>query len=48
VQIQELKDFFGMDELESILLIQKSKCAFVNYKTEASCEKAYTLFNGES
>jgi hypothetical protein len=47
VQIQELKDFFGMDELESILLIRKSNCAFVNYKTEASCVKAHALSNNK-
>lgn len=47
VQIRELKDFFGMDELESILLIAKSNCAFVNYKTEASRDKALSLFNNK-
>ena len=47
MHIRELKEFFGMDELESILLIRKSGCAFVNYKTEASCEKARSLFNNE-
>jgi hypothetical protein len=47
VHIRELKDFFGMDELESILLIRKSNCAFVNYKTEASCEKALSLFHNK-
>ena len=45
VQIGELKDFFGTEELESILLMKKSNCAFVNYKTEASREKALSQFN---
>jgi len=45
VPLQDLKEFFAIDGLESIFLIRKSNCAFVNYKTEEDCAKALTMFN---
>ncbi|EXJ81345.1 hypothetical protein A1O3_07635 [Capronia epimyces CBS 606.96] len=46
--IIELKDHFSKeatDDIESVFLISKSNCAFVNYKTEASCAAAMTRFH---
>jgi RNA recognition motif. (a.k.a. RRM, RBD, or RNP domain) len=48
VSLEELKEFFAMNELESIFLIQKSNCAFVNYKTEEACSTALSMFNDRS
>jgi hypothetical protein len=48
VQLEELKEFFAMDTLESIFLIRKSNCAFVNYKTEEACSTALSMFNDKS
>jgi hypothetical protein len=45
VLLEELKDFFVLDGLESIFLIRKSNCAFVNYKTEEACSLALSMFN---
>lgn len=47
-QITELKDHFARDatdDIESVFLISKSNCAFVNYKTEESCATAMTRFH---
>lgn len=48
VPLEELKEFFAIDGLESLFLIRKSNCAFVNYKTEEDCAKALQLFNDRS
>lgn len=45
VQLEELKEFFAIEGLESIFLIRKSNCAFVNYKTEEICSIALQRFN---
>ena len=47
-QVIDLKDHFSRDatdEIESVFLISKSNCAFVNYKTEASCAAAMSRFH---
>ncbi|RMD44354.1 hypothetical protein DV735_g819, partial [Chaetothyriales sp. CBS 134920] len=47
-QIMDLKDHFSSeatDDIESVFLISKSNCAFVNYKTEASCTAAMVRFH---
>ena len=44
----ELKDFFSdgaSKEIESVFLISKSNCAFINYKTDVSCNDAMTRFH---
>ncbi|KAL5360814.1 YT521-B-like domain-containing protein [Aspergillus floccosus] len=46
--IVDLKDFFARDmnkDLESVFLISKSNCAFVNYKTERACLAALSRFH---
>ncbi|EXJ65242.1 hypothetical protein A1O7_01583 [Cladophialophora yegresii CBS 114405] len=46
--IIDLKDHFARDateDIESVFLISKSNCAFVNYRTEASCAAAMTRFH---
>jgi len=46
--IADLKDHFSRDateDIESVFLISKSNCAFVNYKTEASCTAAMSRFH---
>ncbi|KIW98681.1 uncharacterized protein Z519_00342 [Cladophialophora bantiana CBS 173.52] len=46
--IIDLKDHFSRDatdDIESVFLISKSNCAFVNYKTEASCAAAMARFH---
>ncbi|RDW93238.1 putative YT521-B-like splicing factor [Aspergillus mulundensis] len=46
--IVELKDHFSQDatrDLESVFLISRSNCAFVNYKTEEACIRALTRFH---
>jgi hypothetical protein len=48
VVLEELKEFFALDGLESIFLIRKSNCAFVNYKTEEACSRALSTFNDKS
>jgi hypothetical protein len=48
VRLEELKDFFAIDGLESIFLIRKSNCAFVNYKREEDCAHALATFNDKS
>lgn len=47
-QIIDLKDHFSRDattDIESVFLISKSNCAFVNYKSESSCAAAMTRFH---
>ncbi|OQU94752.1 RNA recognition motif aka RRM, RBD, or RNP domain-containing protein isoform 1 [Cladophialophora immunda] len=46
--IIDLKDHFAReatDDIESVFLISKSNCAFVNYKSEASCAAAMARFH---
>ncbi|GKZ27774.1 hypothetical protein AbraIFM66951_004900 [Aspergillus brasiliensis] len=46
--IVDLKDYFSQNatkELESVFLISKSNCAFINYKTESACAAALSRFN---
>lgn len=48
VSLEELKEFFALEGLESIFLIRKSNCAFVNYKTDEFCSLALSMFNDKS
>ena len=44
----ELKDYFSREatnEIESVFLISKSNCAFVNYRTEEACAAAMARFH---
>lgn len=46
--IIDLKNHFSRDaanDIESLFLISKSNCAFVNYKTEAACAAAMNRFH---
>ncbi|KPI45677.1 Zinc finger CCCH domain-containing protein 45 [Cyphellophora attinorum] len=46
--IVDLKDYFSRDateDIESVFLISKSNCAFVNYKSEESCQAAMGRFH---
>lgn len=46
--IADLKDHFSKNatkEIESVFLISKSNCAFVNYKSETACAEAMTRFH---
>ncbi|OJJ36798.1 hypothetical protein ASPWEDRAFT_58602 [Aspergillus wentii DTO 134E9] len=46
--VVDLKDHFSRDAtsaIESVFLISKSNCAFINYKTEAACAAALARFN---
>jgi hypothetical protein len=46
--IAALKDYFSTDargEIESVFLISKSNCAFVNYCTEQACDEAMARFH---
>ncbi|KAF1971515.1 hypothetical protein BU23DRAFT_581623 [Bimuria novae-zelandiae CBS 107.79] len=46
--VMALKDHFSRDatkDIESLFLISKSNCAFVNYRTEASCTAAMHRFH---
>jgi hypothetical protein len=45
VFLEELKEFFALKGLESIFLIRRSNCAFVNYKTEEACSLALSTFH---
>ena len=40
-----LKDYFATSEIESVFLISKSNCAFVNYRTETACNEAMIRFH---
>lgn len=47
-KVIDLKDHFSRDatnDILSVFLISKSNCAFVNYKTEASCAAAMSRFH---
>lgn len=44
----ELKDYFAREatkDIESVFLISKSNCAFVNYKSELACSSAMARFH---
>lgn len=44
----DLKDHFSREatrDIESLFLISKSNCAFVNYRTEAACQAAMQRFH---
>ncbi|KAM0802556.1 YT521-B-like domain-containing protein [Usnea florida] len=46
--ISDLKDHFSKDatkDIESVFLISKSNCAFVNYRTEGACAAAMSRFH---
>lgn len=46
--VVDLKDHFARDathDIESVFLISKSNCAFVNYRTEESCTAAAARFH---
>lgn len=46
--VTDLKDHFSRDatkDIESLFLISKSNCAFVNYRTEAACVAAMNRFH---
>lgn len=46
--VVDLKDHFSQDatnNIESVFLISKSNCAFVNYKTAAACATALARFH---
>ncbi|CAK1368025.1 hypothetical protein CB0940_11275 [Cercospora beticola] len=46
--VVDLKDHFSRDatdDIESVFLIAKSNCAFVNYRTEAACVAAMNRFH---
>lgn len=46
--VTDLKDHFSRDatkDIESLFLISKSNCAFVNYRTEAACISAMNRFH---
>lgn len=47
-QVIDLKDYFSRDaknDIESVFLISKSNCAFVNYRTEQACNEAMARFH---
>ncbi|KAH8145609.1 uncharacterized protein LAJ45_10410 [Morchella importuna] len=47
-QVMDLKEYFSReakDDIESVFLISKSNCAFVNYRTELSCAQAMERFH---
>ncbi|KAK6350851.1 hypothetical protein TWF718_004033 [Orbilia javanica] len=43
--VTALKDYFATTQIESVFLISKSNCAFVNYKTETACTEAMQKFH---
>ena len=46
--VSDLKDHFSKDatkDIESVFLISKSNCAFVNYRSEPACAAAMTRFH---
>ncbi|KIW03343.1 hypothetical protein, variant [Verruconis gallopava] len=46
--VTDLKDHFSREatrDIESLFLISKSNCAFVNYRTEAACQAAMKRFH---
>ncbi|KAF1998063.1 hypothetical protein P154DRAFT_536697 [Amniculicola lignicola CBS 123094] len=47
-RVEDLKDHFSRDateDIESVFLISKSNCAFVNYRTEGACTAAMHRFH---
>lgn len=44
-QLEEMKDFFASEGIESIFFIRRSHCAFVNYSTQKACEEAMAAFH---
>lgn len=47
-EVIDMKDYFARDLryfIESVFLISKSNCAFVNYRTEKSCNEAMARFH---
>ena len=47
-QVTDLKEHFSREattDIESVFLISKSNCAFVNYRTESACAAAMTRFH---
>ena len=47
-QVVDLKEYFSKDaknDIESVFLISKSNCAFVNYRTEEACSAAMVRFH---
>jgi hypothetical protein len=47
-RVMDLKEYFSReakDDIESVFLISKSNCAFVNYRTELSCARAMDRFH---
>ena len=46
-RLEDLKEFFAMEGLESVYLKRKSNCAFVNYSSQEACSKALRAFNGK-
>ncbi len=47
-KVIDLKEHFSKDamkDIESVFLISKSNCAFVNYRTETSCAAAMSRFH---
>ncbi|CAZ86201.1 unnamed protein product [Tuber melanosporum] len=47
-QVLDLKEYFSKDaksDIESVFLISKSNCAFVNYRTEEACSEAMARFH---
>ncbi|KAF7170727.1 hypothetical protein CNMCM5623_003284 [Aspergillus felis] len=46
--VVDLKDHFSQDatkDIQSVFLISKSNCAFINYKTESACVAALSRFH---
>ena len=47
--VAALKDYFSCearDQIESVFLISRSNCAFVNYRTQTACDEAMARFHG--
>lgn len=48
ISIVDVKEYFSQgvsDQIESVFLISRSHCAFINYKTEAACSAAQEKFH---
>ena len=48
ISIVDVKEYFSQgaaDQIESVFLISRSHCAFLNYKTEAACSAAQEKFH---
>lgn len=49
IDVSDVKEHFSQgatEDIESVFLISKSNCAFVNYRSAASCVDALTRFHG--